>query len=111
MTSEETQDSEMLYTLVHGVTGNVENDVSLQAMPSVDALLELDELSLAELGNALKAGEIAEVVLLRPEDELNSSSLLDKAVLEDTKQALNERSGSQIMKDPCGPILPFAKGV
>ena len=63
----------------------------------------MDELSLAELGNALKAGEIAEVVVLRPEDELNSSSLLDEAVLEDTKQALDARSGSQIMKDPSDP--------
>ena len=43
-------------------------------MPSVDALLELDELSLAELGNALKASEITEVVVLRPDDKLNSSS-------------------------------------
>ena len=61
------------------------------------------------LGNALKAGEIAEVVVLRPEDELNSSSLLDKAVLEDTKQALNARSGSQIMKDPSDPYFPLLK--
>ena len=50
------------------MTGNVGSDVSLQAMPLVDALLELDELSLAELGNAMKSGEIAEVVVLRPED-------------------------------------------
>ena len=46
MTSGITQDSEMLYTLVHGLTGNVESDVSLQAMPSVDTLLEMEELSL-----------------------------------------------------------------
>ena len=78
-------------------------------MPSVDTLLEMEELSLAELGNALKAGEIAEVVVLRPEDELNSSSLLDKAVLEDTKQALNASSGSQIMKDPSDPYFSILK--
>ena len=78
-------------------------------MPSVDTLLEMDELSLAELSNALKAGEIAEVVVLRPDDELNSSSLLDKAVLEDTNQVLNARSDSQIMKDPSDLYFPLLK--
>ena len=80
-------------------------------MPSVDALLKMDELSLAELGNALKAGEIAEVVVLRPEDELNSSSLLDKAVLEDTKQGAECAELITDHEGYLGPILPFGKGV
>ncbi|KAG1703780.1 hypothetical protein DVH05_006794 [Phytophthora capsici] len=32
---------EQLYTLVNGVTGDVNGDISLERLPSVDALLEL----------------------------------------------------------------------
>ncbi|KAE9158496.1 hypothetical protein PF004_g31861, partial [Phytophthora fragariae] len=82
---------EQLYTLVNGVTGDVDGDIGLDPLPSLDALLELEEMSVADFGEALKAGDLAEVVMIRPEDELNSSSLLDEAVPEDTKQALNAR--------------------
>ncbi|CAH0518847.1 unnamed protein product [Peronospora belbahrii] len=75
----------------------------------VSALLELDELSFAEIGIALQAGAIAEVVAIRPEEELNSSSLLDKAAFEDTKKALNSRSGSQILKDLSDYYFPLLK--
>ncbi|GMF62317.1 unnamed protein product [Phytophthora fragariaefolia] len=86
-------DSEQLYTLVNGVTGNVDGDVNLGAVPTLAALLELDEMSFAAFGEALQAGELAEVVVIRPEEELNSSSLLDEAVLEDAKKALNALPG------------------
>ncbi|KAG3027135.1 hypothetical protein PC121_g3771 [Phytophthora cactorum] len=41
--------SEQLYTLVNGVTEEVDGDISLDSLPAVDALLELDDMSIAEL--------------------------------------------------------------
>ncbi|KAG3130042.1 hypothetical protein PI124_g19861 [Phytophthora idaei] len=98
--------SEQLYTLANGVTGEVDGDISLYSLPAVNALLELDEMSIAEFGEALKAGDLAEVVVIPPAEELNSSSVVDEAVLEGTKKALSARSGSTILKDPSDPFYP-----
>ncbi|GMF36119.1 unnamed protein product [Phytophthora fragariaefolia] len=49
-------------------------------------MLDLNEMSLDKFGKALQASELAEVVVIRPEEELNSSSLLDEAVLDDAKK-------------------------
>ncbi|GMF59225.1 unnamed protein product [Phytophthora fragariaefolia] len=97
-------DSEQLYTLVNGVTGDVDGDVNLRAVPTLAALLELDEMSFDAFGEALQPGELVEVVVIRPEDEFNSSSLLDEAVLEEAKKALNARCGSEILKNPSDPF-------
>ncbi|GMF57285.1 unnamed protein product [Phytophthora fragariaefolia] len=102
-------DSEQLYTLVNGVTDDVDGDVNLGAVPALAALLELDEMSFDEFGEALQAGELAEVVVIRPEEELNSSSLLDEAVLADAKKALNARSRSEILKNPSDPLYPVIR--
>ncbi|KAG3128345.1 hypothetical protein PI126_g21442 [Phytophthora idaei] len=105
--SEATRDcSEQLYTLVNGVTGEVNGDISLDCLTDVNALLELDEMSIAEFGEALKAGDLAEVVVIRSAEELNSSSVVDEAIMEDTKKALSARSGSAILKDPSDPFYP-----
>ncbi|KAG3193349.1 hypothetical protein C6341_g230 [Phytophthora cactorum] len=98
--------SEQSYTYVNGVTGGVDGDISLDSIPAVNALLELDEMSIAEFGEALKVSDLAEVVVIRPEEELNSSSIVDEPVLEDAKKALSARSGSAILKDPSDPFYP-----
>ena len=79
--------------------------ISLEAIPSLSSLLELEELSVNEFDNSLKNGHLSEVVVIRPDViELNSSSLLDEAVLEDTNAALSVRCETSILKNSQDPF-------
>ncbi|KAG3114575.1 hypothetical protein PI125_g6326 [Phytophthora idaei] len=60
----------------------------------------------------LKAGEIAEVVLLKPEttpEELNPSSVLEEDVLEEMKKRREARLGSEALKSPKDPVYHLVK--
>ena len=86
----QSDDDCQLYTLVNGVDGACDGTISLEAIPSLSSLLELEELSVDEFDHSLKNEDLSEMVVIRPDIiELNSASLLDEAVLEDTKAALS----------------------
>ncbi|GMF34542.1 unnamed protein product [Phytophthora fragariaefolia] len=88
-------------------TGEPKVGVVLTPLPTVAELLNLEELSYVEFLDSLKAGELAEVVLLRPEggsQELNSSSVMDSEVLEDEQTSRRQtRYGAAILNDPSDP--------
>ncbi|POM70852.1 LOW QUALITY PROTEIN: Pol protein, partial [Phytophthora palmivora] len=109
---------------------SVEGAAHLEALSEVSALLNLEELSMKDFLVELKAGEIAEMVLLKPEtspEDLNSSSVMNEDVLEGfTKQRATRfghrltkggftkqratRLGSEILKNPEDPVYPLVEG-
>ncbi|KAE8879179.1 hypothetical protein PF003_g36772 [Phytophthora fragariae] len=116
--------AEGCYHIFDGVIGRrvKAGAVELTALPEVSELLNLEELAMEDFLAELKAGEIAELVLLRPEStstELNSSSVMDKEVLEELqmdKEVLEEfqrqrasRTGSEILKKNRDPVYPLVK--
>ncbi|POM76391.1 Pol protein [Phytophthora palmivora] len=86
--------------------------VQLEALPDVSALLNLEELSMKDFLAELKAGEIAEMVLLKPEispEGLNSSSVMYEDVLEGFTLQRATRMGSEILKNPEDPVYPLVQ--
>ncbi|POM68389.1 Pol protein [Phytophthora palmivora] len=86
------------YHVFDGVSGRQvkAGAVHLKALPEVSALLNLEELSMKGFMVELKAGEIAEMELLKPEtspENLNSSSVMDEDVLEGTHHPNSHRMG------------------
>ncbi|POM57591.1 RNA-directed DNA polymerase [Phytophthora palmivora] len=76
----------------------------------MSALLNLEELSMKDFLVVLKAGEIAEMVLLKPEispEDLNSSFLMDKDVLEMFTKQRATRLGSEILRNTEDPVYPL----
>ncbi|GMF47183.1 unnamed protein product [Phytophthora fragariaefolia] len=94
-------------------TGEPKVGEVLTPLPTVAELLELEELSYVEFLGSLKAGELAEVVLRRPEGGslgLNSSSVMDSEVPEDERTSRRQtRYGAAILKDPSDPYYPLLK--
>ena len=101
--------SKHLHTVINGETCHIEEKIRLAPLPSLQALLELDEMSFNEFDRTLKTRSLSELVIIKPMLELNSSSLLVDAVLDDTKAALSARSGSSIVKDPSDPFYSLIK--
>ncbi|GMF57355.1 unnamed protein product [Phytophthora fragariaefolia] len=95
-------------------TGEPKVGEVLTPLPAVAELLELEELSYVEFLDSLKAGELAEVVLLRPEGgslELNSSSVMDSEVLEDERTSRRQTRGRCHFEGPLGSVLSSSEGV
>ena len=89
------------------MTGGVACEVILVALPSLRTQLEMNEMSINELHRALKAVDISEAVVLRPDLKLHSSSLVDETVLDETKAALKAHSKSSILKNPSYPYYIY----
>ena len=86
--------------------------VVLADLPEVSTLTELEEVSFQAFLDELQAGALAEVLVLRSDDdfeELNSSSVLDPSVVDDFRQRFESRRGSVILKNPKDPYHRLVK--
>ncbi|KAG2825111.1 hypothetical protein PC113_g21946 [Phytophthora cactorum] len=87
-------------------------NIHLEPLPEVSELLNLEEMAVDDFLADLKAREIAKVMLLKAEttsEELNSSPVLDKDVLEEMKKRREALLGSGALKNSKDPVYPLAK--
>ncbi|KAG3051158.1 hypothetical protein PC121_g18016 [Phytophthora cactorum] len=106
---------EECYHIFDGMTGRPVKaaGIHLEPLPEVSELLNLEEMAVDDFLVDLKAGDIAEVMLLKPEttpEELNPSSVLDEDVLEEMKKRHEARLCSEVLKNPKDPVYPLVKG-
>ncbi|POM58672.1 Pol protein [Phytophthora palmivora] len=86
--------------------------VYLEALPEVSSLLNVEELSMKDFLAELKAGAIAEIVLLKPEtspEDLNPSFVMDNDVMEGFTKQRATRLASEVLKNPEDPVYPLVK--
>ncbi|KAG2791227.1 hypothetical protein PC112_g24328 [Phytophthora cactorum] len=110
-----TRPVEECYHIVDGVTGRPGKaaGIHLEPLPEMSEFLNLEEMAVNDFLPDLKAGEIAEVMLLKPEttpEELNSSSVLEEDVPEEMKKRREALLGSEALKNPKDPVYPLVKG-
>ncbi|POM66965.1 LOW QUALITY PROTEIN: Pol protein [Phytophthora palmivora] len=100
------------YHVFDGVSSRQVKAGPLEALPEVSALLNLEELLRKDFLAELKAAEVAEMVILKPEtstEDLNSSSVMDEDVLEGFTKQRATRLGSEILRNPEDPVYPLVK--
>uniref|UniRef100_H3GDT1 Pol protein n=1 Tax=Phytophthora ramorum TaxID=164328 RepID=H3GDT1_PHYRM len=112
--SPQARPAEGCYHFFDGGTGCTVNagSTTLAALPEVSELLNLEEMSMDDFLAQLKAEAIAEMVLLKPEaspEELSSSSVMDKDVLDELGKKRATRTGSAILENPKDPVYPLVK--
>uniref|UniRef100_H3GXG2 Reverse transcriptase/retrotransposon-derived protein RNase H-like domain-containing protein n=1 Tax=Phytophthora ramorum TaxID=164328 RepID=H3GXG2_PHYRM len=112
--SPQARPAEECYHFFDGETGCTvkAGSTTLAALPEVSELLNLEEMSMDDFLAQLKAGSIAEMVLLKPEaspEELSSSSVMDKDVLDELVKKRATRTGSAVLENPKDPVYPLVK--
>uniref|UniRef100_H3GQN2 Reverse transcriptase domain-containing protein n=1 Tax=Phytophthora ramorum TaxID=164328 RepID=H3GQN2_PHYRM len=112
--SPQARPAEECYHFFDGETGCTvkAGSTTLAALPEVSELLNLEEMSMDDFLAQLKAGAIAEMVLLKPKaspEELSSSSVMDKDVLDELGKKRAMRTGSAILENPKDPVYPLVK--
>ena len=76
-TSQSDYSTNTLFTFVNGVTGYSDSNIRLKTISSLYYIFEVAEMYDGELSQALKAGDMSEVVVIRTYVKSNSSSLSD----------------------------------
>ena len=99
-----------LHTLVNWVNGISDGEISLDAIVSLYYRLEIVDMSIVAISQSYTNGELSEVVVVRPDIiKLNSYSILDEAILEETKAAMSARTGKSILNILTTPLIFWSR--